>query len=70
MEWDQGKRDPRVRLWEASVFIALPLLIAIVLIGDYFEVSRLILGFVFLLIPIVFVFCIMAFDQLRQRHGF
>jgi hypothetical protein len=67
MDWDQGYREPKVRLWEGLVFAALPLLILVVVLGDYWGVSRLILGFIFLFIPVVFVFCVMAFDQIRSR---
>jgi hypothetical protein len=70
MDWDQGKREPRVHLWEWLVFAALPLLLLIMGVGEYFEVSRFILGFIFLFIPVVFVFCVMAFDQVRHRNGF
>jgi hypothetical protein len=70
MEWDQGKPDPRVHLWEGAVFVSLPTLIGLVALGDYLGVSRLILGFVFLFIPIAFVLCVMAYDQVRARGGF
>jgi hypothetical protein len=68
-EWDQGKRIPRVYLWEALAFASLPVFLLIIVLGEYFEVSRLLLGFVFLLVPFSCVFSIMAFDQIRARGG-
>ena len=67
MAWDVSKTPSRIRPWEAIVFACLPLLIGATVALQWLGVSHYLVGFVFLLIPFDFAFCVIAFDFVRQR---
>ncbi len=67
MAWDVSKRPPRIKLWEGAVFALLPILVGLVVLGQYLGVSGLLVGVVFIFVPIVFGLCMLAIDDVRNR---
>ncbi len=67
MAWDVSKRPSKLMLWEAIVFALLPILLVTIGLGQYFGAPRLVLGFLFLFLPVDFGLCMLALDDVRNR---
>lgn len=70
MSWDVSKQPAKVKLWEVLVLAGLPILIGLVVLGQYVGAPRYLTGFFFLFIPVDAVICVIAFDEIRRRNGF
>ena len=59
--------DPIAKPWEALVLASLPILVTLILVLQAYDVSRVITGLLFVLIPFAFFPTMFVGDQVRNR---